>query len=344
MMKAKIFIDRGEPMSISIWRWVVYFLIGFSVGTLAFFMAWFEDQMIEWRDEILEKIFHHSSNSLALGWLFVFFWAFTLAIIGSVMTIYLGPGATGSGIAEIIAVLNGVNYPGFISWGVLFCKSFCVILGICASLCIGKEGPLAHIGSCVGYLIIYNIPLKPFEYFKNEVAKREFLAGGASAGVAAAFGAPIGGALFAYELSRPATFYTFSMIWRIFFCCSVATFTLSFFTQIKEGTAFRDLTLTSAGTLKFGSLKNTEVKLNQIHGAFVIGILGGLLGALFINVNTRMGRCRKKLVTTKAKKILETGLFAGLTITLMFWTTAWRNECVDPNADVSLTAEKLDQA
>ena len=43
MMKAKIFIDRGEPFSISIWRWVVYFLIGASTGTLAFFMAWFED-------------------------------------------------------------------------------------------------------------------------------------------------------------------------------------------------------------------------------------------------------------------------------------------------------------
>lgn len=43
MMKAKIFIDRGEPFSISIWRWVVYFIIGLCVGTLAFFMAWFED-------------------------------------------------------------------------------------------------------------------------------------------------------------------------------------------------------------------------------------------------------------------------------------------------------------
>jgi chloride channel 7 len=60
------------------------------------------------------------------------------------------------------------------------------------------------------------------------VSKREFLAGGASAGVSAAFGAPIGGALFSYELSRPATFWTFGMIWRIFFCCSISTFTLSF--------------------------------------------------------------------------------------------------------------------
>jgi len=161
-------------------------------------------------------------------------WCFVLACIGSYLTITIGPGANGSGIAEIMAMLNGVNYPGFITVGVLFCKCFCVILGICASLCIGKEGPLAHIGACVAYFIIYYIPVKKFDYFKNEVSKREFLAGGASAGVSAAFGAPIGGALFSYELSRPATFWTFSMLWRIFFCCSTSTFTLSLLSQIRD--------------------------------------------------------------------------------------------------------------
>jgi len=53
---------------------------------------------------------------------------------------------------------------------------------------------------------------------------------GVSAGVSAAFGAPIGGALFSYELSKPTTFWTFAMIWRTFFCCSCSTFTLSFLT------------------------------------------------------------------------------------------------------------------
>lgn len=80
------------------------------------------------------------------------------------------------------------------------------------------------------------------------------MAGGASAGVSAAFGAPIGGALFSYELSRPATFWTFSMLWRIFFCCSISTFTLSLLSQIRDKKSLSDLDITSAGTLKFGSL------------------------------------------------------------------------------------------
>ena len=158
MMKSKIFLDRAEPFSISIWRWVVYFFIGFFTGVLAFFMSWVEDALIESRDEILEHIFHSSDDNLVYGWMFMFAWCFILATVGSVLTIYVGPGSTGSGIAEIIAILNGVNYPGFISWGVLFCKSVCVILAICASLCVGKEGPLAHIGACVAYLVIYKFP------------------------------------------------------------------------------------------------------------------------------------------------------------------------------------------
>jgi H+/Cl- antiporter ClcA len=56
---------------------------------------------------------------------------------------------------------------------------------------------------------------------------REFVAAGISAGVSAAFGAPIGGALFAYELSGPSTFWTLKLIWRNFFCASIATFTLA---------------------------------------------------------------------------------------------------------------------
>jgi chloride channel 3/4/5 len=53
------------------------------------------------------------------------------------------------------------------------------------------------------------------------------MAAGASCGVSVAFGAPIGGALFSYEISKPNTFWTFSMLWKVFAATSIATFTLS---------------------------------------------------------------------------------------------------------------------
>jgi len=53
------------------------------------------------------------------------------------------------------------------------------------------------------------IPGMGFEHMRNDKVKRELIAAGGSAGVAAAFGAPIGGALFAYEMSKSTNFWTF---------------------------------------------------------------------------------------------------------------------------------------
>ena len=85
-----------------------------------------------------------------------------MASLASYFTVTKGPGANGSGIAELIAYLNGVNYPKLIGWHTFIVKCICVVVGIAAQLCIGKEGPLAHIGANVGILLIYYVPLETF--------------------------------------------------------------------------------------------------------------------------------------------------------------------------------------
>ena len=76
-------------------------------------------------------------------------------MIAGIMTTYYGPGASGSGIAEIIGYLNGVNYPNFISIPTLLTKIIGVTFAVCGKLCIGKEGPLAHIGAILGLMAAY---------------------------------------------------------------------------------------------------------------------------------------------------------------------------------------------
>jgi len=51
--------------------------------------------------------------------------------------------------------MNGINYPDFISVPTLITKIIGVTFAVCGKLCVGKEGPLAHIGAILGVLTAY---------------------------------------------------------------------------------------------------------------------------------------------------------------------------------------------
>jgi chloride channel 7 len=86
-----------------------------------------------------------------------------LGLISGIATTYWAPGASGSGVAEMIGYLNGVNYPNIIGIPTLVTKIFGVVFAVVGRLCVGKEGPLAHIGANVGVAVIY-LPKMGFEF------------------------------------------------------------------------------------------------------------------------------------------------------------------------------------
>lgn len=172
--------------------------------------------------------------------------------MASVLTLKLEPLAAGGGTTEMMGYFNGVNYPGVFSLRTFAVKFFGLILAIAAGLCIGKEGVLAHMGSIIGYFVVYS-PFKFATYFRNNEDKRELAAAGTAAGVAAAFGSPIGGTMFAYEICHPTVFWSFELTWKLFFTSCVSCFFVNILQSLVEGNAWD---ITNAGVIKFGSFVN----------------------------------------------------------------------------------------
>jgi chloride channel 7 len=243
MVRSNIYLTRP---SARLYSWIAFMLVAVVMGFIAFFIdlvvEFIESTKWEGTQRILDK------GHIGSAWMAFLVMSLLLGGIAAVMTAYIAPGAAGGGTVELMGFFNGINYPKFIGIRTLIVKIIALILAVSSGLCIGKEGPLAHIGAIVGCGIVA-LPLAIFAPFQNDQDKREIAAAGAAAGVSAAFGSPIGGSLFAYEIARPTTFWSFGLMWKIFFCSSVSTFVLNILTCIKLN---ESLILSNAGLIKFG--------------------------------------------------------------------------------------------
>lgn len=164
------------------------------------------------------------------------FWAFCLIQTAFVaiasMFVWIEPVSGGSGIPEIKCYLNGIDLPRVVRMKTLFCKVIGVTFSVGGGLPVGKEGPMVHSGAVVAAGISQgktecwgvDTSFSKFSDFRNDREKRDFVACGAAAGVASAFGAPIGGVLFSLE--EGASYWSTKLTWRAFFCAMTTLATL----------------------------------------------------------------------------------------------------------------------
>ena len=151
--------------------------------------------------------------------------------VAAVCTIYIEPISGGSGIPDVKTYLQGVKVPRLLRFSTLVCKSVGVMFSVAAGLMVGKEGPMIHCGAVIaagvsqGSSKSCGLRTMWLKRFRNDHDKRDFVSAGAAAGVAAAFGAPIGGCLFAIE--EAALYWSQNLTWRTFFCAMCSTLTLN---------------------------------------------------------------------------------------------------------------------
>lgn len=210
--------------------------------------------------------------------------------------------AAGSGVAEVRVILSGFVLHGFLGLRTLIFKMVSLILSVSSGLSIGKEGPFVHMATCVG-----NIACRLFaKYDRNDAKRREVLSAAAAAGVAVAFGAPLGGVLFGLE--EVSYFFPAKTLFRTFFACIIAALSLKF--------------LNPYGTHKivmFEIRYLIDWEYFELGSFIFVGVVGGAMGALFIKASKYWAQSFRRIRVIKAYPMLEVFLVAVVTGLLSYW-------------------------
>ena len=104
---------------------------------------------------------------------------------------YISREAKGHGVPEVMEAI--ITHNGIIRPRVVFAKLIASAVYIASGGSVGREGPVIQIGSAVGSTL--------GQFFRVNAKKmRTFVACGSASGIAAAFNAPVAGALFAVEV------------------------------------------------------------------------------------------------------------------------------------------------
>jgi CIC family chloride channel protein len=170
----------------------------------------------------------------------------------------LEPEATGSGIPQIKGAL--ALFPIVLNLRVAIVKLVTSILSMSAGLTLGRQGPTVHIGAALAAQLSHWVPTSPDH-------RRQMIAAGAGAGLAAGFNAPLAGILFVIEeLLRDLSNLTLGT-------AILASFIGAVISRLLGG---RTLDL----NLQLSNL-SSSFTAPEIPFYLLLGVLAGLLGALF---------------------------------------------------------------
>ncbi|KAK0629675.1 voltage gated chloride channel [Bombardia bombarda] len=297
--------------------WIVVTIIGAAIGLNAAFLnivtEWLADIKLGhcttafylnenfccWGEDNGCDDWHPWTGLAPVNYLIYITFAIIFSFTSATLVKSYAPYAAGSGISEIKCIIAGFVMKGFLGFWTLVIKSVALPLAIGSGLSVGKEGPSVHYAVCTG-----NVISRMFTKYRRNASKtREILSACAAAGVAVAFGSPIGGVLFSLE--EMSSYFPLKTMWRSYFCALVATAVLA-----------------AMNPFRTGQLVMFQVKYDRSWHFFevvfyiIIGIFGGLYGALVMKWNLRVQAFRKKYLANYA--ILEATLLAAATAIVCF--------------------------
>ncbi|MCW6038646.1 chloride channel protein [Spirulina subsalsa FACHB-351] len=204
------------------------------------------------------------------------------------------PSAKGGGIPQVKAAL--AKFPVPLSLRVAVVKMLGTMLILGAGMTLGRRGPTVHIGAALAAQLSNWVPTSPQH-------RRQMIAAGAAAGLAAGFNTPIAGVLFVVEeLSRDMSGLTLET-------AILASFTGSIVSRLLGST---DLKLVAS----ILPLSETHFTSPEIPFYLLLGALAGVLGASFNRGVLLCLRFYRWLNISLIWQIALAGLISGAIIAL----------------------------
>ncbi|KAG0250091.1 glycerol ethanol, ferric requiring protein, partial [Actinomortierella ambigua] len=245
------------------------------------------------------------SNYVIINYVYYLVFATTFAASAAFLVKKYAPYAAGSGISEIKCILAGFIMKGYLGGWTLIIKSLGLVMSVAANLSVGKEGPSIHIACCAGHVISRLFP----KYQRSRAKSREITSAAAAAGVAVAFGAPIGGVLFSFEEMN--NHFPAKTMWRSFFCALVGTVTLQYVNPYRTGKL-----------VMFQVSYDRDWHFFETIFFIILGVFGGLYGAFIIKYNLKVQQVRKKYLGKYG--VIEAATLAFFTCTFAYWNIFMR--------------------
>lgn len=282
--------------------WLVLSLIGITIGSIAAIVAIIAEYLNSLKNGYCSTNFYLNKSFCCWGieegqcdlwkpWSLVSFFNYLVFVILSISFAitagYLvqkyGKLAAGSGISEVKCIVSGFHLENFLTFPTLSTKALTLPLVIASGLSVGKEGPSVHYAAAAGYCV-NQFCSKFFFTDSSYHSMREYIIASSAAGVAVAFGSPIGGVLFGIE--EITSNYKLSTLWKCFFCSLVATSTLSFINPYRAGQL-----------VIFEVEYDKDWHFFEIPFFVILGIFGGIYGIICSKFNIIFVGYRQKYLS-----------------------------------------------
>lgn len=289
-----------------------------------------------WRNSLLASAYIANLELASLVHLSL---ALCSIVLTAALVQLLAPGAAGSGVSLLMAFLNGNDVTGLLTPGVYVIKLFGTVAARFAGLALGPEAPLIHLGACVSSIVFRaeryllsktssHIKVAQHQQHQQQqnhsagmssvaftnAGHREMVSAGSAAGLAAAFGAPVGGVLFALE--EACSVWSRKTAWRCLLCTAAAVMTMS---QLTSGAI-----LSLSGIYPLSS----QQWIRQLPSVIFVALGAGFLGAIFNLLRRYIQRLRASR-RRHTLRLLEAGFVSVVTVVVMMVASSTVGRCLD---------------